>query len=1242
MASNFFKDIGDELANFVDWVKEVLKDEAIRKSIAEDLGFEPGQSIQKPTGQQPSSVDTYRSNANPDKEAFITLLNDVRAFYQNIRTAISGFGSTDVTRINSIVYLMFDMLAMNYARLHFPRAYAIIQALSAMVEDFSALEDRPYVLDRFFAMIARAEEFALSPIGYTFLSLEKAIEDEERAKKVSDRVFPQIATFLLLAKSFSEKLEPVATTEVIYGWDRLDKPDRKSCFEGIGGSNTRRADDLSERMLSVAYPFSQGSAEPADLSETLGLTLAIVPQDHSNKPGLQIGINGAGEASLPLSERWKLAIQASASPAISMLLKMLNGRPGFEAHGPVVSPINIALVTIPDESDVAFAFPNQDETRIEIGQLAFSLFYDGANGGIKAQAQRCALVIASKDQDGFLSKVLPSGGLRVPFSFGFGFSTEKKFFTEGKIDWPTGGGSLPSSAATSNPTGTSTSASHKEESDLDPISILDGPPSALIARSSATNNGSQANGSQSNGSQPVPNLSGTDKPQLGLQAIIPIGKGLLGVRLDHLTLGLSPSQDPAKPEARSEASLSLAVKLGPVTVIVDRIGFEFGLSFPESGGNLGFADLTMGFKAPSGAGIKIDSPYVTGGGFLFLDQKKGEYAGVVQLTVQNRLTLTGVGVLSTRLPNGEKGYSFVVIITAQGFKPIPLGLGFTLTGIGGLLAINRTCNEEFLREGIKNKTLDDLLFPKDPVRNAVQIFGTLNNAFPVQPGSYIFGPVLQIRWRTIITMDLGLMLELGNRKRLIILGRVSAIMPSESKQLIRLQMNALGVIDFDQESISLDAVLYDSRLAGKFPITGSMAMRLNWGASPQFALSIGGFHPAFKPPANFPALERLAITFSNSSDYRLRAECYLAITSNTLQFGARMDLFVRVGGFSIEGALGIDVLIQFSPFGFIAGFLLFVHIKRGSRNLFKLKLEGELTGPRPLHIKGKVTFEILWFDITIPIDKTLIEGERPPALAPVVVMPQLVAAFQDPQNWTGQLADNHRRMVTLRESAATDQIALHPIGRLSVKQDVVPLNLEISRFGNTTPAGARLFEVNSFSVNDNDVTFDRVKDFFPPSQFLELSDDEKLTAPSFEPMVAGVSIGSDSFLFTSNDGDLLEDETLTFETIVIDRENNESRTAPAAPVTPDILSRQVLLGAAGRSEIRRSATERYRPAGAKNSVAAKGWVVASTTNGSAQSIAPGIAAGQAGSYSESFQALQKLKQQNPNVAKSLMLIRVNN
>jgi hypothetical protein len=574
-----------------------------------------------------------------------------------------------------------------------------------------------------------------------------------------------------------------------------------------------------------------------------------------------------------------------------------------------------------------------------------------------------------------------------------------------------------------------------------------------------------------------------------------------------------------------------------------------------------------------------------------------------------------------------------------------LGLGFTLTGIGGLLAINRTCNEEFLREGIKNNTLDNLLFPADPIRNAPQVFGVLNNAFPPRLDSYLFGPVVQICWGTptLLTMNLALILVLGNRTRVFILGLVKAILPNEKHDLLRLQMNALGVIDFDQGSISLDAVLYDSRLLGKFPLTGSMAMRLNWGSAPVFALSVGGFHPAFKPPPNFPTLERLAISFSNTDDFHLRMDCYYAITANTLQWGAKAELLARAGGFSIEGRYGYDVLIQFDPFFFVADFYASVQLKYHSHNLFKVSVEGELSGPRPLHIKGKATFEIFWCDFSVSFDKTLVAGEKPPQLDPIDVTAQLVTALSDARNWSGDLPASDRRLVTL-QSGVTDQIAYHPLGTLSVKQSVVPLELEIEKFGSSTPSGDRLFKIKVLTLNGRPTSFTPVKDFFAPAQFLALSDDEKLVAPSFEAMTAGISVGAESFVFTANEEDILEDEAITYETIIVDQEGEaEGRQPPPAPplfaITAESLSRSLLFGAAAQSAVRRTGTARYSPAAAKNSPARKGWTIASAEDGSHHG-APGLEVGKIGSYSESFQALQKLKRENPTKAKTLMLVRL--
>jgi hypothetical protein len=1216
MASNFLKGFGDHVADFVKFVKQSLEDEAIRKSIAEDLGLEPGQSIEKPKDQKLDSVDSYRSKADPDKEAFINLLNDARSLYENVRTCISGFGPTEVTRLNAVLYFIFDTMAENYVRLYIPRAYYAIQALSAIVEDTSALDDDPFAVKRFAVAIERAGIFALSPLGYTYKALKSGIADEESARKISDRIFPPLAAVVA-----SSLIEQVSTKQIIYGWDSFEKAKKESCFDEESASSTPTADAISERTLSFAFPLSQDPTPTSEVGEQIGATLALVPKTHTPKPGLFIGLTGEGTVEIPLTDKWKFVLEASAKPAFSLLLQCEDWNMDAGAGGPTDLPLNVALVSIPDSQDITYAIPHPNESGVQIGQLNLSFRFDGKTGGIRAQALRCALVLASKDHDGLLAKFLPSDGLRIPFNFGLGFSTDQGFFTEGNVPLLSGHSTGPLSLRRPIP------LSHGSATEMH---RLPGAPLTAPLRAG-----------ESSGSPDIPKLSGTSQPELGIQGIISVGKTLLNLTIDHIVIGLVPSQGSTSPKPAVELSVSLILNIGPVQAVIDRIGVELGFSFPESGGNAGFADFSLAFKPPSGVGIKVDSPVVSGGGFLFLDPQNGQYAGFVQLSVYETITVTAIGLISTRLPSGAKGFSFLILITAEGFRPIPLGLGFTLTGIGGLLALNRTCNEDFLREGIKNKTLNDVLFPKNPVVNAVQIFGTLNNAFPASEGSYLFGPVLQICWGTppLITMDLGVIAEVGSRNRVVILGRVSAILPSEKQALIRLNMNALGVIDFDRNSISLDAVLYDSRFVNKFPVTGSMLMRLNWGASRMFALSIGGFHPAFKPPSDFPTQQRLAISFSDSEDFRLRVEGYFAITSNTLQFGARAELFANADGFTIVGQIGYDVLIQFDPFAFLAGFYASMQIKRGSHNLLKVEVRGELAGPRPLHIKGKVKFEIFWFDITISIDRTLISGDPPPALEPVRVMEKLKAALQESRNWTGQLAEGDRRAVTLRENPNPDQVALHPLGRISVKQTIVPLGLDIAKFGSARPADARLFRITQLTIGGHAAGISSENDFFAPAQFLELTDDEKLAAPSFEAMAAGVTTVVQTFIFTTSADDITEDEAIQFETIILDKQNNDSRQSQPFPISAQTLDRQIVLGAAARSDLRRSGAAKYRGVEGKNATTKKGWTIVSAIDGSSQP-APGLDAGKVVTYSESFQALNTLKHNDPQKAKNLMLVRV--
>jgi hypothetical protein len=589
----------------------------------------------------------------------------------------------------------------------------------------------------------------------------------------------------------------------------------------------------------------------------------------------------------------------------------------------------------------------------------------------------------------------------------------------------------------------------------------------------------------------------------GLEAALPVhlSLGPLG-SIDAILIDLVARDD----GIRGHAACALTLRLGPVGMSLDRIGLEATMTFPQAGGNLGVANLELGFAEPTGLGLSVDAGPVSGGGFLFYDPVQEQYAGALQLEFSG-IALKAVGILTTRLPGGVSGFSLLVIVSAE-FTPVQLGLGFTLNGVGGLLGVNRVAAVEPLRAGLRSEALGAILFPSDPVGHAQELVATISTVFPPALGRYVFGPTARIGWGTptLVTIDIALVLELPAPVRLIILGRLRALLPDEQAQVVRLQMDVLGVVDFDRREAAADAVLVDSRIAS-FTLTGAMAMRLCWGPDSTFLLAVGGFHPRFLPPPGFPRLERVAVALASGDNPRLRLDAYLAVTSNTLQFGARLDLSVRAGGFGVAGFLSFDALLQQEPLSFLVDIAGSLAVTADGHTLLSVTLKLTLSGPQPWHAKGRASFSILFFDVSVGFEIT-IGDQGPPALPPPIeVAPILLAALNDPRSWSAQLPTGGDALVTLRGLPATTEILAHPHGTLQVRQRQVPLDQPLERFGGDVPAGPNLFRIGTATLAGGPAQTQPLEDLFAPAQYQNLTDDQKLNQPSFTPMHSGAQIG---------------------------------------------------------------------------------------------------------------------------------------
>ena len=121
-----------------------------------------------------------------------------------------------------------------------------------------------------------------------------------------------------------------------------------------------------------------------------------------------------------------------------------------------------------------------------------------------------------------------------------------------------------------------------------------------------------------------------------------------------------------------------------------------------------------------------------------------------------------------------------------------------------------------------------------------------------------------------------------------------------------------------------------------------------------------------------------------------------------------------------------------------------------------MTLDLTLSGPSPWRARGKATLELWWFSKSISFDRTIGDDEPPAELPAADPLPELVAALADPRNWSARPPD---AVVTLRDTPLDGDVLLHPLGDLAVSQRVVPLGIDIDRFGSAAVAGDRRFDV---------------------------------------------------------------------------------------------------------------------------------------------------------------------------------------
>jgi len=594
------------------------------------------------------------------------------------------------------------------------------------------------------------------------------------------------------------------------------------------------------------------------------------------------------------------------------------------------------------------------------------------------------------------------------------------------------------------------------------------------------------------------------KGTAGFEVTIPLGVAVGPVTFESLALGLH-----AAPEgASARITTAFGVTLGPFELQVYDLGLELVVSPADVAGAFGPVDGSLSYVPPSGLGLAIDAGVVRGGGVLDHDPDAGRYVGGAEIEIFGA-GLSATGVVLTQLPDGSDGWSMFLSLGLS-LPSIVIGPGFTLEGVGGLVGVHRGLDPDALGDAVRSGALDAILFPDDPVGDAALIFESIDQVFPPQRGQYVFGPVAKLGWGTptLIELDVGVAIQLPDPVTVSVLGALSSVLPGEDLPLLKLAVAFAGTVDLTAGTLAIDASLAGSEVVG-LRLTGDMAVRASFFDAPSFLVSFGGFHPDFAPPAAFPKLERLGVALESGDDLQVTLGGYFALTSNTVQFGAKAELFARAIGFTAEGGTSFDALITFSPFGFTIGLAVWLSISAGSVELLGVRLEGDFSGPNPFHVVGKATFKILGVKKSLAIDAVIGKPEGEPPPPSVEIQPLLTAELDRDDAWSVVSPEGGAGLVL---AGSSDALAVHPAGRIRVAQRVVPLGRALDHYGNATVDGEDTYDV----VADSWET-EAVEEYFAGAQFFAMSEEEKLAAPSFVPMRAGLVIGASAALMPEPD-----------------------------------------------------------------------------------------------------------------------------
>lgn len=430
----------------------------------------------------------------------------------------------------------------------------------------------------------------------------------------------------------------------------------------------------------------------------------------------------------------------------------------------------------------------------------------------------------------------------------------------------------------------------------------------------------------------------------------------------------------------SQTDLSMGidggVSIAGLSAEVDQltIGIPFQHVTDPKQWSIDLRGLAVGY---SNAGVSI------AGGLVKFDGPPIEYDGMLMIKIENIGAIV-IGSYSV-VGSGADQYTSLAIFGGV-FVPIGIPPIINLTGFALGLGYNRRLIvPEDLNQIPSFMLVEALDKPEALANNPMQALFAFRDEVPPERGALWLAAGLRGTAFEIVNITAVVYVAIDNGVDVGILGVARMALPTDDAAIVSIELALKARFSSAEGLFSVQAQLTDNSwlISRDCQLTGGFAFFM-WFKQSQFLLTLGGYHPAFKPLPEYPVVPRLGYHWNFAGVVQIKGESYFALTNTCVMAGVRTEATYGPDWLQLWFTAYADILIAWDPFhydvraGVAVGARLRIHVCFFACVTIEISVSVGadliLQGP-PFH--GTVTADLGVCTVTVPFGDDALPAPPP-------------------------------------------------------------------------------------------------------------------------------------------------------------------------------------------------------------------------------------------------------------------------